>query len=320
MKNNTFAEIAEVISDAEKILIYPHVNMDGDALGSAAALCGALRKLGKVCHILIEDDIPTNLKFLDRGYCTWDTGVIRKPDLSICVDCGDTSRFEKRQKKFAAAPVTVCIDHHQTTEYYCDYNYVDPHAAATAELIYKLLCTMGVEIDRQMGEAIFAGITTDTGNFQYSNTTKETHLIAAKLYDTGIDANKISIELYENTRIEKILIENAVLSTISTIAGGKGVIAYVTQDMLKTTGAFMEETERIVEKLRSIGSVEAAAFIKESADGKIKVSMRSKRYVDVAAIAAELSGGGHSRAAGCTLQCSLTEAFDLLKEKLTEKL
>lgn len=320
MKNNTFAELAQVISGAEKILLYPHVNMDGDALGSAAALCKALRNMKKECHILIEDDIPANLQFLDQGYCTSDQNIIKKPDLSICVDCGDPTRFEKRKKKFVAAPVTICIDHHRTTESYCDYHYVDPGAAATGELIYRILKTMDAEIDREIGEAIFTAITTDTGNFQYSNTTKESHLIAAELYDAGIDANQVSIEIYENTRIEKLLIENATLSTLSTIAGGKGVIAYVTQAMLKETGALMEETEGVVQKLRSIGSVEVAAFLKEYQDGRIKISLRSKKYVDVAAIAAEIGGGGHVRAAGCTVNGTLTEAFDIIKEKLTERL
>lgn len=320
MRNNTFAEIAQVISASEKILIYPHVNMDGDALGSAAALCKGLRKQGKECYILIEDGIPANLTFLDQGYCTSEQNLIRKPDLSICVDCGDPSRFEKRAGKFSSAPVTVCIDHHGTTDLFCDYNYVDPKAAATGELIYRLLREMEAEIDQEMGEALFAAITTDTGDFQYSNTTRESHLIAAELYDAGIDPNKVSIELYENTRIEKLLIENEALSTMSTIGGGKGIIAYVTQDMLRKTGARLEETEGVVQKLRSIGSVEVAAFIKETEEGDVRVSLRSKKHVDVSAIAAAMGGGGHIRAAGCTLHCTMTQAFDLLKEKITDSL
>lgn len=318
MKNNTFEEIGKVISEAEKILIFPHVNMDGDALGSAAALCTALRRQGKECYVLIEDRIPANLAFLDRGFCTTDQNVIKKQDLSICVDCGDPSRFEKRRKKFDQAEITVCIDHHGTTSPYCDYNYIDKDAAAAGELIYRLLLTMGITIDGQIGEAIFAAITTDTGNFQYSNTTAESHLIAAALYEAGIDWGKVSTELYENNRIERILIENTALGTMSTVAGGRGVIAYVTQAMLRETGAVMDETEHVVEKLRSIAGVEIAAFLKETEDGRVKVSLRSKSCADVASIAADLGGGGHIRAAGCTLSGSLSEAFDLLKEKITD--
>lgn len=320
MKNNTFEEIAKIISKADKILLYPHVNMDGDTLGSSVALCKALRKAGKTCYVLIEDKIPANLAFLDRDYCTSDQNIVKKADLSVCIDCGDASRFVQRKDKFEAAKKSVCIDHHRTTVPYCDYNYIDSTAAATGELIYQLLEVMGAEIDKEMGEALFAAITTDTGNFKYSNTTKQSHEITAKLYDAGIDSNGICVELYENVRMERILIENKALSTLSTICDGKGAIAYVTQDMLAETGALMDETENVVQKLRSISGVEVAAFIKEISAEQVKVSMRSKKYADVAAIAESCGGGGHVRAAGFTLNCDLTTAFDLIKDKITDSL
>lgn len=320
MKNNTFEEIGKVIAGAEKILLYPHLHMDGDAMGSAAALCRALRNSGKTCWILIEDAVPANLAFLDRNYCTVDQNIIDRQDLSICIDCGDESRFPGRKKKFKKAKTTVCIDHHATTAQFCDYNYIDKDAAATGQLIYKLIKTMGLVIDREIGEAIFAAITSDTGNFQYSNTSKETHLICAELYDAGIDANKVSVALYENQRIEKLLIRNKTLETMSTVAGGRGVIAYVTRKMLAETGALMEETDSVVQDLRSIGAVEVAALLKEQDDGTVKVSLRSKRLVDVAALSAEMGGGGHSRAAGFSLSCALDEAFDLVQKKMRESL
>lgn len=320
MKNNTFEEIAGVISKAENILLYPHLNMDGDALGSSVALCSALRKQGKNCYVLIEDDIPANLAFLDKGYCTREQNVIPKADLSICIDCGDESRFPKRKDKFKKAKQTICIDHHRTTEPYCDYNYIDAGAGATGELIFKLIKTMGIVIDKECGEAVFSAITTDTGNFCYSNTSKQSHQIVAELYDAGIDTNDICTELYENVRMERILIENKALGTLSTICDGKAVIAYVTQQMLEETGATMDETENVVQKLRSISGVEIAVFIKENGDRSVKVSLRSKKSADVAKIATEFSGGGHSRAAGFSLNCSLTEAFDLVKDRITDSL
>lgn len=320
MKNNTFEELAAVLLQAEKILLYPHVNMDGDALGSCTALCRALRKMGKNCYVLVEDKVPDNLAFLDRDYCTQEQKILGRPDLSVCIDCGDEGRFMGRKERFFSAPVTMCIDHHRTTKSYCDYNYIDSGSAACAELIYNLLQAMGAEVDQEIGEALFTGITTDTGNFQYTNTTKKSHEIVAALYDAGIDTAKVSAALYENVRLEKMRIRNRVLETMSTICDGRGIIAYVTQDMLKETGALMEETEGIVQDLRSIRNVEIAALIKESASREIRVSFRSKLCANVAEIAAALGGGGHERAAGCTLHCSLTEAFEQLKEKITESL
>ena len=142
----------------------------------------------------------------------------------------------------------------------------------------------------------------------------------AALYDAGIDANGISIELYENVRIEKILIKNKVLSTLEMLADGKAAICYMTEDMLKETGATGDESDGVVQELRSISGVEIAAFLKEQGEGRVKASLRSKRYADVAAIAAAFGGGGHIKAAGCTLECNMEEAMACIKEKIEESL
>ena len=318
MVNNTFKEIAEVLLKAEKILIYPHINADGDAVGSAAALCHTLRRLGKTAYVLIEEQLPANLRFMDKGYFTFDEKVIEQPDVSVCVDCGDFGRFPMRMEKFLSARTTVCVDHHGTTQNFCDYNYVDSGAAATGELIYALIKEMVPEADVETGEAIFAAITTDTGNFQYSNTTKNCHLIMAELYDLGVDTNKVSVEIYENERQEKLMITTKALSTLEIFGGGCGAIAHLTLEDMKEIGAEPFETDGVIQKLRSISGVEYAALVKEKEPGVIRVSMRAKRRGNVASIASELGGGGHVKAAGCTLNMPLDEAVNLVKSKLNE--
>ena len=318
MANNTFKEIAEVLLKAEKILIYPHINADGDAVGSAAALCHTLRRLGKTAYVLIEEQLPANLRFMDKGYFTFDEKVIEQPDVSVCVDCGDFGRFPMRREKFLSARTTVCVDHHGTTQNFCDYNYVDSAAAATGELIYALIKEMVPEADVETGEAIFAAITTDTGNFQYSNTTKNCHLIMAELYDLGVDTNKVSVEIYENERQEKLMITTKALSTLEIFGGGCGAIAHLTREDMKEIGAEPFETDGVIQKLRSISGVEYAALVKEKEPGVIRVSMRAKRRGNVATIASELGGGGHVKAAGCTLNMPLDEAVNLVKSKLSE--
>ena len=308
MMKSTLKQIATKLKEADTILLYPHVIMDGDTLGSSIALCVALRKLGKQAFILIGDDIPAYLLFLEKGYCTYDRNVIEEPDISISVDCSDIERFFKRREKFLTGKLSICVDHHRTNNFFAEMNYIDENAAATGEIVYNLIKEMEVEIDVEIAEAIYTAITTDTGNFQYTNTTKATHLIAAELFDIGIDLEKISVEIYQNIRHEKLKIMNEVIGTLEMLYGGKADIAWVTQKMLHKTGALMEETEGIIETLRNISGVEISAFLKENGPEEIKVGLRAKTYGDVSVIAQSFNGGGHKKAAGCTLHCSLEEA------------
>ena len=133
---------------------------------------------------------------------------------------------------------SVCIDHHHTTTEFCDYNYVDPNTAATGELVFDLLKEMEIPQDIEIGEAIFAAITTDTGNFQYSNTTRRCFEIMTELFDWGVDTNKVSVELYENIRLERKIIETMAFSTLNLLADGKAAVAYVTQEMLEERRPF----------------------------------------------------------------------------------
>lgn len=317
--NCNLKQIADILMNAESVLLFTHINMDGDTVGSAAALCIALRRMGLHAYILIEDEIPSYLDFLNDGYFTNDHGIIAEADVCMAVDCSDLTRIEKRKDAFFKGKHTVCIDHHITNEKFAELNYVEENAAASAEIVYRLLVEMGQKIDYQIAEALYTGIITDTGNFQYSNTTKETHLITAALFDTGIDHNKISIAIYQNIRPEKVRITGRALSTMELFCNGKGNIAYVTGEMLRETGATMDETDGIVEQLRNIMGVEISAFLKED-NGRIKAGLRAKTNGDVAEIAQQFNGGGHKKAAGCSFDCSLEEAKILLKAAIEKQL
>ncbi len=314
--NNTYAEIAEVLENANSVLLYPHVSVDGDALGSCAALCRALRLKGKRCYVLVEEELPLNLAFLDKGYCTVEPNIIEDVDISFCVDCGDTTRFPGRAEKFAEGKTSICLDHHHTTTEFCEYNYVDPGASATGELVFDLIREMGITADKEIGEAIFAAITTDTGNFQYSNTTRRCFEIMTELFDWGVDTNKVSVALYENVRLERKIIESMAFSTLNILAEGKVAVAYVTQEMLAKSGALSEETENVIRQLRSIAGVEYAAFLKEKGPETIRLSLRAKTEGDVAVIAEKFGGGGHIKAAGATLNMSMEEALEAVCEEL----
>lgn len=315
---NTLSEVAEQFEKADSVLLFPHVNMDGDTLGASIALCLALRQLGKKSYILIDEEIPQFLDFLHTDCCTDEFDCIEKPDVCVCIDCGDPERFKNRKDKFFEADVTGCIDHHVTTEPFAKFNYVDPKAAATAEIIYDLIEELGAEIDAGMAEAIFTGITTDTGNFQYSSTTARTHEIAAELYELDVDYSKVSINLYQRNRVEKLRLQAKILSEMQMLADGKAALCFVTKKMLEDENAVMEDTEGVIDALRSIAGVELAGFVKELSDTSCKVSLRSKSYINVADISLKFNGGGHHRAAGFSLDNSVEEAVKILAQTIGE--
>jgi len=317
-KNSTIKEIRDKLMDANSVLIFPHILMDGDTLGSSIALARGLRKMGKAVYVIIEDEIPAYLKFLDDGSCTFDQDIIKTPDISISVDCTDTERFVLRKEKFFSSGGTLSIDHHKTSEFFADMNYVDADAAATAEIIYELLHEMGTSIDKLAGEAIYAGILTDTGKYQYANTRAESHRITVELFEKGIDSYYVNRMLYQNNRIEKLYIAGKIFTTLKAMADGKAVMAYVTREMLAESGALLEDTEGISEVLRNISGVELSIFAKETGQAETKFSMRSKMWVDVSEISAKYKGGGHTNAAGCTIMKPINEAMKMIEADVEE--
>jgi phosphoesterase RecJ-like protein len=299
--NNTWEEIADVLKKAEKVLVFTHQKMDGDAVGSSCALVRVLRQLGKEAYVLIEDDeLADNLQFLDKGYCTRDEHIMENPDLCVCTDASELSRFPKRSSKFKTGKVTLCIDHHLAKKSFCDYHYVDPQAAAASVLVHHAIRAMGADIDKETASLLFAGITTDTGNFQYSNTNEDAFLTVAELAKAGADINHISVQLYENVSPQKMRLKAMAIENMELLAGGKLAVTAVTQQMLKDCSARMIDAEGIVSELRSIQGAEIAILLKEDVD-KIFVSLRAKGDADVQKIAVKFGGGGHVKASGCTL-------------------
>ena len=341
---NTIKEIARELQSSDKLLFFPHMNMDGDALGSCAALVHGLRSMGKEAQVVICEDIPDNLRFLDNDLCLMvnpkaegkTPGSNKEVEAytedeagytSVLVDCGELKRIKGREDIFTSGIKTICVDHHQTTEESCEFNYIDPMAAATGEIVYAILLEMGFSKDYEnkavlanMADALYAAITTDTGNFRYSNAKKSSHEIVADLYDWGLNHNKVSIEIYENNRIERLRLESAIMSNTCIFGKGKAAITYVTPEMLKETGGYMNETEGIMEMLRGIRGVEVAIFLKVEEENLVRCGLRSKEWFDVAELAASYDGGGHKRASGFTFHTNLEEATCRIKDAVEERL
>ena len=310
--------LIKTIREAQKILIFTHMNMDGDAAGSSCALCRSLRRMGKDCFILLEDDCPEYLAFLDEdGYFTYEAPWT--PDLSIAVDCGDDSRVEKRKEIFHAAGITACVDHHRKFEPFAQIEVVDPDAPAAGSLIFELLQEMDAPVDKEVAEALYVAISTDTGSFRYGNTTSQAHLDTAKLYGYGIDHVKLCNYVWGNYPLAQLKLEALAIERAQIFADGKAVVSWCTLEDLKRYSAKSENTEMCIDRLRSIAGVEAAAFLKEKPDGSFKVSLRSKSYADVNAVARQFAGGGHLRASGGTLRgVTAEQGIELLKPAMEQ--
>ena len=310
-KNTDLKELGSKLFSAGSVVIFPHVNPDGDAVGAGAALCLALRKSGVESYVYSEG-IPAYLGFLDAGIFTDDYHILPPPDICIAIDCSEDSRLNERVDAFNEGDTRMCIDHHLNDIGYGDYYYIDEKAAAVCEIIYEMLVLTGIDIDRSIANALYTGLSTDTGNFKYSNTTAATHRTAARLMDIGIDHTEIMVRLYQNKGMKKLLCESRAVERMQMFAEGKGVISYLTSRDLAEMDAKSEDADEIIDVLRNISGVEMAAYLEERENG-IKVSMRAKTYGNVAEICKRYDGGGHVKAAGCTLKTSMEKAYSIIK-------
>ncbi len=303
MKN----KIVKMIMENQSFLILPHVKPDGDAIGSTMALAKGLRQLKKNVLIYSHDEIPFDVKFIEDETLFKNELLDFEYDVIFALDSSDLGRLKDREL-LLNKPI-INIDHHKTNTLYGHLNWVDPDASATGELIYELLKSLQIDFDKEVAQAIYVAIATDTGNFIYSNTTQKTHLIVADLMKANIDVPLISRYLYQNIPLNKFRFDSAVLNHVEFYHEGQLGIVLVS-DALKTEFQ-CENTDNLVEAVRNIQGVEVAALIVERGD-EVKISLRSKNHVDVAVIAQKNKGGGHKNAAGFSLPKDLDKAKALV--------
>ncbi|MBA5850456.1 bifunctional oligoribonuclease/PAP phosphatase NrnA [Clostridium sp. cel8] len=287
------------ISNSKNIAITFHKSPDGDSIGSALALFQGLSSKGKEVSILSTEEIPEDFKFLP-GSLNIDPEkfeVESKTECVIVLDCGDKKRinanlnFENRNYKI------INIDHHVTNEKYGDINYIDTKAAAMSEIIYDILIELNVEINKDIAKCLYTSLITDTGSFKYSSTSERTHRIAGKLISTGFDFTGVHRIVFDNKKIENIKLLGRAIDNMKII-DDKICVIKITKSMIDDISKDQDiDTHDIVNTGLEIETVEVSVLLKESED-KIKVSLRSKNYVDVRKIAEKFGGGGHIRAAG----------------------
>jgi len=301
---------------SDSIAIVSHENPDGDCIGSMLALYLALKKKGKNVRMFLKNNVPKNLRFLPAAEKIEVVDRIdEKFDVLVLLDTGELKRtgIENIENCYSKL---INIDHHITSEGIGDLFYINSSSAATGEIIYQIVKLMGIDNDKEIATCLYTSIFTDTGGFKYSNTTSITHQIAGDLINTGIDFVYIVNKVFDEMSLSKFNLLRDVLQTLELLEGNKIAFLTVTREMLIKNGASRDETENLINFARNIEDVEVAAIFIEEED-KIKVSLRSKYYIDCAQVAKEFGGGGHVRAAGFT---SRNFSLDALKENLIKRL
>lgn len=314
-------EAIELIKESKTILIASHVNPDGDNIGSSLALTLALKKINKNVLILKSDSVPNSFSFLPgidliREY----DSKLKDIDLFIVLDCGDEDRLGENKPLLETAKKIINIDHHISNTNFGDINIVDHEASATGELIYYFIKQMNIDFDKEIATNLYTAISSDTGSFKYESVTGDTHRIIADLLDYKIDKNNININLYESMSFTQMKLFVKSLASLEILNNSQIAVVKVTQEILKETGASLEDAEGIISFIRKISTVEAACVLKELESENIKISLRTKKYLDASKICENFNGGGHKRAAGCTIYKNIEEAKKLIIQEIQTEL
>lgn len=299
-------QIANALLTVKNVVLIGHMAPDGDTIGSALALKGICSQIStlKTIDVVIAGEVPSFYRFLpgaDLIKKPGDNSLLSRYDLAIGIDVASPDRLGFSEKLFKSCTATAIIDHHGTNPMFSDYNFVDPDASAAGELIYKIVEHLNLKVTDEIATNIYTAILTDTGGFKFNNTSSTALLVCSKMVEAGADPQLIYQYCYENKPLEMLKL-HAYCITHTQMSNDKKIIwCYLPRKLLRDFDAMDEHTDGIVELLRLVNTVEIAILFKETMDGNIKVSMRSKNE-DISLIAREFNGGGHKLAAGCTFK------------------
>lgn len=318
----SFAQIAEVLRSRQRFVLVSHLRPDGDALGSQLALGLSLRALGKDVTLWNEDGMLDKLRFLPGSELVSQPPAAPQDfEVLVALDTAVYNRLGTPLKSIGRVDLTVNIDHHVSNDSYGDLAHVEPTAPATGQILYELLASQEMPMSRDIAINLFAAISTDTGSFQYPQTTARTYEIGAELIRAGVPVGELSRELYESYPFRRLELLRELLNTLKLTAHNK--VASFSLSMVKAAaiGALPEDNEGLIDHLRAIDTVLVAAFFEELPDGLIRISLRSKdARFDVSSICGLYGGGGHRLAAGARIRGTLGEVETRVLKDIAERM
>jgi phosphoesterase RecJ-like protein len=317
-------EVARVLAvPGERFVVVAHHNPDGDAVGSMLGLARALRAAGADVVMAHPDaePVPSDLAFLlsDGESIARELPADLAERILVAVDCASAERLWD-QPVHEGARLVVNVDHHQDNTRFGDLNLIEPDASSTAEVILGIVEGAGWPLTRDVAEPLYVGLVTDTGRFGYSNTGARAHRVAATLIEAGADPSELSRRLYAEWPLDRLLLMGRALERSRSMAGGRMLASVLTQEDFDAAGG--DDTEGIVEVMRGVRGVQAAALVREAGPaGSYRVSLRaSDPEVDVAQIAGEEGGGGHRAAAGFSTRRSPEDLLAWLESRIGPRL
>jgi phosphoesterase RecJ-like protein len=300
--------IATAIRRHDRCLVLTHVNPDGDALGSMLGLALGLERAGLRAFPLCADPVPAAYRFLPGAERVAAEPPPRPATLAIAVDVDGLDRIGGLAPKLEPTCTIVDIDHHATEKAFGHLRWVDPTAAATGEMVYRLLVGLGVPLDDDIATCLYTAIITDTGRFCYANTSPRALRIAARLVRAGASPVRVYREVYESKPFSASRLLGIALGRMSQADDARVVFSTLTPDDFRRAGSTPDETEGIIDHLRAVRAAQVAVLFTGLPDGAVKVSLRSQGATDVGEVALHLGGGGHVNAAGCTMPGPLAAA------------
>ena len=314
MKELTRTECADWLLDRDRFVILTHRKPDGDTLGSSAALCRGLRSLGKTAHILENNEVTPLFAPLMEGLTK---ATPEEGDLLIAVDVAADNMLPKAFEHLKNC-IDLRIDHHGSGREYTPREYVDSESAACAEIIWELLLDMGAEPDEKMAEAVYVGVSTDTGCFRFANTNAHTFDVAADCTAAGADIFEWNRKLFDTNSLSKLRLQAWIVENFKLLCDGKIALCALPASVEEELGVTEDDMGNVSGFLRSIEGVCVAALLRNAGPENTKVSVRSIPGYNAASICERFGGGGHAGAAGCSIRKPMAEAVLEMEQALIE--
>ena len=314
MKSLTRNEAAEFLRSHDHYCILTHRRPDGDTLGSAAALCLGLRKLGKEAWVLNPTEPLDNLDWL-LADITKDAA--ENGDTVLAVDVAAPNMLPRSFEELVPR-CALRIDHHGSATPFGGAELVDAKCASCADIIFDLLTELEIEPDADIADALYVGVSTDTGCFRYANTNAHAFLVASACARAGADVAGLNLELFETNSLAKLRIQAWIVEHVKLFGDGELAIVAIPKAVEESIGVSDSELGNLSSYARSIEGVCLAATLRQGKYGETKISMRAVPGWDAAAVCARFGGGGHAGAAGATVHLSLEETVRLLEEYMLE--